>query len=109
LDCPDLSQLSPQRTESITAQQALSLLNNRFLARQYEHIAARIEREEEPGTKGQGKDDAVARQVSRLYQLALGRAPTDDELKAVSAYAAEHGMASAVRVIVNSNEFMFIP
>ena len=79
LDRPDPSQLAPKRTVSITAQQALSMLNSRFLTRQYEHIAARIEREDGPKAKGQGTEDAVARQVSRLYQLALGRTPSDED------------------------------
>ncbi|MHC5540712.1 DUF1553 domain-containing protein, partial [Singulisphaera rosea] len=98
MDCPDSSQLSPKRNASVTALQALAMLNDRFIVRQSEHFAARVERD--------GKD--LRGQVVRAYFLALGRPPTPDEADAVAAYAAEHGMANACRILLNSNEFMFI-
>jgi len=99
LDCPDASLLTAKRTSSVTALQALSMLNNRFLVRQYEHIAARLQRE--------APADAAA-QVRLLHDLALSRPATANELKVVVTYADKHGLANAVRVILNSNEFMFI-
>jgi hypothetical protein len=97
MDCPDASQWAPKRETSVTALQALAMLNDRFVIRQSEHIAARL------------KDSGdVPAQVAELYRLALGRAATADETAAVSAYAAKHGMANAVRMLLNSNEFMFV-
>src|SRR2546430_13982473 len=44
LDCPDASLLTPKRNTTLTALQALSLLNNPFVLRQSEHLAARVEK-----------------------------------------------------------------
>src|SRR5205085_7556258 len=41
LDCADSSQLTPSRNVSMTALQALALLNDKFMVRQSEHLAAR--------------------------------------------------------------------
>jgi hypothetical protein len=38
----------------------------------------------------------------------LGRAPTPGELRKLKAYAAKHGLANTCRIILNSNEFMFV-
>src|SRR6266436_2795375 len=42
MDCPDASQLSPVRNTSVTALQALSMLNNHFMVRYSEHFADRL-------------------------------------------------------------------
>src|SRR5439155_8358652 len=42
LDCPDSSQFTPARAESITALQALALLNDPFMVRMSEHFAKRL-------------------------------------------------------------------
>jgi hypothetical protein len=46
--------------------------------------------------------------VRRLYLLVLDRPATESEVDAVSAYAAKHGLGNAIRVLLNSNEFMFV-
>jgi len=99
LDCPDSSQLAPVRNGSVSALQALAMLNNRFMVRQSEHLAARAART--------GGD--LGTQVREVYRFALGREPAARELKAVTAYAAKHGLANACRVILNTNEFLFVP
>jgi hypothetical protein len=96
MDCPDGSQLTPVRGSSVTALQALTMLNDKFIVRQSEHVAARV--------ADVGRD----RQVETMYRLILGRAPTAKEAKAVGAYAAKHGLANACRVLLNSNEFVFV-
>ena len=98
LDCPDGSQLTPVRTASVTALQALSMLNDKFMVRQSEHIAKRVARSAPDREK----------QVSAAYRLILGRAPTAKELKSVGAYAERNGLANACRVLLNSNEFVFV-
>jgi hypothetical protein len=97
LDCPDASQWAPKRETSVTALQALAMLNDRFVIRQSEHIAKRLE----------SAGDVEAK-VRALYHLALARPPTSDEAAAVEGYAARHGLANAVRMLLNSNEFMFV-
>ena len=42
LDCADPSLMTPRRNTTLTALQALALLNNPFIVRQAEHFAARL-------------------------------------------------------------------
>lgn len=98
MDCPDASQLSPTRNASVTALQALAMWNDRFVVRQSEHFAARV-----------GKlADGLTGQVEAAFELAVGRPPSSNESEALVRYAVKHGMANACRVILNSNEFMFV-
>jgi hypothetical protein len=98
LDCADASQLTPVRSTSVTALQALAMLNNRFIVRQSEHIAGRLE---------QSSPDLPGR-IRAAYDLILGRPATPREVVLVSEYATRHGLANAVRMLLNSNEFMFV-
>jgi hypothetical protein len=98
LDCPDASQFTPVRANSVTPQQALAMLNDRFMIRQAEHLAARLSEA--------GPDRAA--QVRRAVRLTLGRDPTPRELPALTTYAARHGVANACRVLLNCNEFVFV-
>jgi hypothetical protein len=98
LDYPDGSQLTAARTESVTALQALAMLNDRFVIRYSQHLADRLTKE---------RPD-VASQFARLYELCYAREPTERETALLSAYAAKHGLANACRMVLNSNEFMFV-
>jgi hypothetical protein len=98
LDCPDASILTPVRNTTMTALQALATLNDAFVLRQCEHFAARLQRERK----------TVSEQIARAYELALSRAPSETERAKLAAFAEKHGLASACRVLFNSNEFMFI-
>jgi hypothetical protein len=100
LDCPDASQFAPVRASSVTPLQALAMLNDHFLVRQCEHFAARVRAEAGP---------EVGAQVRRAYLLALGRPPKALEKGLLRRYARRHGMANVCRVILNCNEFMFVP
>lgn len=98
LDCPDASQLTPRRETSVTALQALAMMNDKFVIKQSEHIAGRL-----------GKTSGELRaQIDALYLLALGRPASADEVALVSKYAEKFGMANAVRMVLNSNEFIFV-
>ncbi len=98
LDCPDASQLTPQRTVTVTPLQALAMLNNPFVLRQCEHFAERV----------RGITSDPAGQVRVAYRLALGRDPGDEQARELVRYASEHGLANMCRVILNSNEFLFV-
>lgn len=74
------------------------MLNNHFVVRQSEHLAARA---------ASAGDDPAAR-VDALFRLALGRHATPDEVRGVGGYASRHGLANACRMILNSNEFLFV-
>ena len=98
LDCPDASQFTAVRPVSVTALQALALLNDPFMVRMIEHFAKRI---------APAGDERA--QVQLAYRLALGREPRPHEETALAEYGKRHGMANACRVLLNCNEFVFVP
>jgi hypothetical protein len=98
LDCPDASQFAPVRANSVTALQALTLLNDNFMVRMSEHFAGRV-----------APAGPVEKQVEKAVRLALGREATAREVLTLTRYANQHGMANACRVLLNCNEFMYIP
>jgi mono/diheme cytochrome c family protein len=98
LDCADPSLAVEKRNETLTPQQALALLNNKLAVAMAKHFATRVEK--------LGSTDAD--RVSAAVRLALGREPTPKERDALAAYAKEHGLANACRVVLNLNEFVFV-
>ena len=98
LDAADPSQLVARRNTTLTALQALATLNNPFVLRQCEHLAARL----------QAATPDLSGQITLAYRLAYGRAPLSGELKSLNAHARKHGLPSACRVLLNSTEFMFV-
>ena len=88
----------PVRSQSTTAVQAFALLNNTFVIRQCEHIAARI---------AQGAKDP-ADQTAAAFRLMLQRPPTERETAVLTAYIQRHGLANACHVLLNSNEFLYV-
>jgi hypothetical protein len=98
LDCPEASQLTPVRGASVTALQALSMLNNHFVTRESERFAERLVR----------LSPTPAAQIESAYQLSFGRSPSRAELKDLLVYAKKHGLPNLCRLVFNSNEFMFV-
>jgi mono/diheme cytochrome c family protein len=98
MDCPDASQLAPVRNTSVTALQAMAMWNDRFVVRYSEHLAERA-------TRGAPDLDG---QIRLVYRLCLGRDPTASEMEALSEYARKYGMSNLCRVVLNSNEFLFV-
>src|ERR1700686_2547739 len=98
LDCPDASLITAKRNTTITAIQALALLNNPFMLRQAEHLAARV-------TSLAAQPD---QRIAWLYRLALGRNPDGKETRRLAEFAALHGLENAARAILDSNEFLFV-
>lgn len=98
LDCADASQLTAARNVSVTPLQALALLNDRFVLRHSELFARRLE------TLSSDLDG----RIRMAFELALGRPAESDELEQCKAYAAKHGLENVCRLILNSNEFLFI-
>jgi mono/diheme cytochrome c family protein len=99
-DCPDGALVTPRRSVSTTALQALNLLNSDFIVDQSAALAARLVRE--AGTQ-------PADQAGRGFQVAFGRAPTGQELAASAALINEHGLAMFCRALFNANEFVYVP
>ncbi len=98
LDCADPSLMVDKRNQTITPLAALALLNNQLTVVMAKHFAARV------ATSGPDPQS----QLTAAFRLALGRSPAADELAGLAAYAAQYGMPSACRVILNLNEFVFV-
>lgn len=98
LDCADPSMRVDRRNESLSALQALALLNNGFMVTQARHFAERVQRE---------KPDLPA-QVERAHRLALGGPPSPDDLKKLVAFAEAQGLPNLCRVLLNLNAFTFV-
>ncbi len=98
LDCPDASLLTPKRNTTLTALQALAMLNDPLMLKQVESFAQRL--------RGLRKD--LAGQIQQAYWLAVAREPTQQELALLVAYTQKHGLENFCRLLFNSNEFMFV-
>ncbi|MDB6024123.1 MAG: Protein of unknown function (DUF1553)/Protein of unknown function (DUF1549)/Planctomycete [Verrucomicrobiales bacterium] len=97
LDCPDASILTPKRNVTMTALQALSVLNDPFVLKKCEEFAARI-----------AKAGDTEKQIKQAYVLALNRQPTRDEMKKLLPFAKKNGMTNFCRLLLNTSEFMFV-
>jgi hypothetical protein len=98
LDCADSSQSTPKRNETLTALQALSLLNNKFSLAMARYFASRLEKE---------TDDLVA-QVRRGHLLVTGRDPAKEETSLLVKYAQSHGLENFCRALFNLSEFTYM-
>jgi mono/diheme cytochrome c family protein len=98
LDCADSSQSTPQRMETLTSLQALSLLNNDFTLAMAEHFARRLQREHSD----------VTSQVTRAVWLISGRTASPAERQQLSRYATQFGLPNLCRLLFNLSEFVYI-
>jgi hypothetical protein len=79
--------------------QALELMNNSFVLRQAGHLADRAMEES-------GGD--VPKAIRVAYRYAVGRTPTNDELKRAAQATQERGLASLCWALLNSTEFVYV-
>ena len=77
----------------------LTLLNNAFVIAQSEHLAKRLQ-EEAPTLDGQ---------VERAYQLLYNRKPSANELTLARQFMTTQSLDIYCRVLINSNEFIYVP
>jgi hypothetical protein len=94
-DCPDVSQMTAKRNTTITAIQALALMNNPFVLKQAEHLAERA--------RARGGDP-----IEDVYRWTLQREPDPTERTILQAYLKREGLENFCRLILNTNEFLFI-
>ena len=99
LDCPNSANLTPARTVTTTALQALALLNDEFMLKQAGYFAGRLEKE---------AGGVREKQIRLAFELTFGRVPTADESKAAEALVVKHGLAQLCRFLLNANEFVSI-
>jgi hypothetical protein len=90
LDFPDLGLLTPARSFSASALQSLALYNNQFVLHFSRELASQVTTPEE------------------AVQRILLREPTAKEQSDLSQFAARNGLAALCRVLLNSNEFLFL-
>ncbi len=98
-DVSDPSLSVAKRSSTITPQQALALYNNAFVLRQCESIAQRLEAEE----------STLEGQLDQACRWFYSRPATETELPRLMSYARQFGLPNMLRVLVNSNEFVFVP
>ncbi len=98
LDCADPSLLVPKRSSTLTAIQALALLNDPLMVEQSRHLARRL----------RAVGDSLEKQIDHGFQLALGRDATEEEVGELAANARKHGLENNARLLLNSNEFIFV-
>ncbi len=99
LDFPDLGLLSPQRGVSASPMQALTLFNDRMVLFYSQQMADDVQR---------WVDQDVSAQVVCAVQRCWGRRPDDKELDAMEHFVRRNGLAALCRVLINSNEFLFL-
>src|SRR5262249_52334737 len=98
LDCPDGGAFTPVRSVSTTAQQAFVMLNDPFVIRQCEHIAARVS----------GEAAAPREQAEVAFETILLRKARADEAAKFVTYIEQYGLANACQLLVNSSEFLYL-
>ncbi len=98
LDCADPSMRVDKRNESLSAIQALALLNNGFMLSQSKHFAERVAREYSD----------VESQVDRAYRLALGSAPSNEDRQHLVEFTKSNGLPYLCRLLLNLNAFTFV-
>jgi hypothetical protein len=98
LDCADPSIRVDRRNESLSALQALALLNDGFMVTQARHFAERV----------QGDAPDLVGQVERACRLALGHPPSAADRDRLIAFAEKNGLPNLCRVLLNLNEFIFV-
>ena len=98
-DCPSPAVKTPLRGETITPLQALSLMNNSFVQRQADRLAAR--------SLAEGDGDLPSA-VDRAYARALSRPPSDSERALAVAAARQEGLGCVCWALLNSSEFLYV-
>ena len=103
-DCPDAGQTMARRRQSTTPIQALNLINSPFTIQVAEAFAARVERD-----TATGDSNAIERQATQAVRLALGRAPTEEELADSVALVRDHSLVALCRLLLNTGDFVTLP
>ncbi|QDU48205.1 DUF1553 domain-containing protein [Gimesia panareensis] len=98
-DCPDPSTTTPDRASTTTPLQALSLMNDSFVLRMSDRLAERVK--ERSGTDPE-------QQVAELFLLVYQRPPRPEEAAVSREFVSQHGLSALCRVLLNSNEFLYV-
>lgn len=99
LDCADPSMRVEKRNESLSAAQALALLNNGIVLTQAKHFAERVRRQ---------AGSEPRKQVRVAVELAFSRPPEAEESAVLEEFLGTHGLENLCRLLFNANEFAFV-
>ena len=107
-DLPENTVSCPKREVSIVAPQALSLMNSEWMEAAATELANRLS-DPLPGESSgnQGADNDVW--IVRLFECVLSRAPNQSEVNACREYLAGRSRSELALVLLNTNEFAFVP
>ena len=98
-DCPDSSQMTPKRSNSTSAVQALALFNSDFINRQAGFLAESVAPEDSPN---------LELAIRNAFLRTITRQPTEEELTKLRPFVNEHGLKELGRILFNLNEFVFL-
>ncbi|MEI6714236.1 MAG: DUF1553 domain-containing protein [Verrucomicrobiota bacterium] len=98
LDCPNPANMTPARVNTTTPLQALAMSNNEFILQHAAHLATRIENES-------GSREIRLR---RAFELVLQRQPKPNELAAATSLLSEQNLFAICRMLLNTNEFLYL-
>lgn len=98
LDSADPNALTPVRNTTLTALQALALRNDPFMVLQAGYFADRLRNLTASPTK----------QIDIAYRLLYGRMPSETERDALLTYVRKYGLSDMCRLLLNTNEYMFL-
>jgi hypothetical protein len=99
-DCPDNTLAAPRRTQTVTALQALTLMNHDFTIDMSQALAARVRREV-------ASDDPAALANATVRQV-FQRPCDPAELEQAAAFVARHGLPAFCRVLFNTSELIYV-
>ncbi|UUO04898.1 DUF1553 domain-containing protein [Blastopirellula sp. J2-11] len=99
LDCPDPANLTPARNATTTVLQSLTLLNNDFMLQQADHLAEQVRQE---------AGDSTAAQADAAFRLTLARRPSPTEVEASAELIEGYGLPQLCRMLLNTNEFIYV-
>ena len=98
-DQPDCAFSAPERANTTTPLQALTLLNHSFTLDMAKALATRLKEE-----AGANSDD----QIQLAFLLCYGRKPGPEELKDCGALLEEHSLEAFCRVLLNTSEMIYV-
>ena len=102
-DAPDCSGIIERRTESIVAPQALFLMNDPLMSELAKALADRVARE--------ASATGHRERIGRLYEITLGRPPSEAEIDIALTFLGGGKDESWVRycqLILSTNEFLYV-
>ena len=91
-----------RRQASVTPLQSLAMYNGRFASEEANHFAARVRKE---------AGESLEAQIQLAFKITLGREPASDESKRMQTLAsstAGGGLTAVCRVLLNTNEFIYV-